>query len=165
MHVKGELLCRGLLFAACCFLLFCLAYKVSFALVISQLHRLLVVNMQIKDRTFIITGGSSGLGLATGEDLHSQGGYIAILDLNQDAGEEAVKQFGSRAKFFECDVTSTENIESAVKGAVDWVKSTGKPIGAIISGAGVGNPGKVCHGIKTVRLFFFLTQLDARSPQ
>ncbi|PSK35042.1 3-hydroxyacyl-CoA dehydrogenase type-2 [Elsinoe australis] len=99
--------------------------------------------MQIKDRTFIITGGSSGLGLATGEDLHSQGGYIAILDLNQDAGEEAVKQFGSRAKFFECDVTSTENIESAVKGAVDWVKSTGKPIGAIISGAGVGNPGKM----------------------
>ncbi|PNS17350.1 3-hydroxyacyl-CoA dehydrogenase type-2 [Sphaceloma murrayae] len=99
--------------------------------------------MQIKDRTFIITGGSSGLGLATAEDLYTHGGYLAILDLNKDAGDEAVKSLGNRAKFFECDVTDTENIATAIKGVADWVESTGKFIGGIVSAAGVGNPGKM----------------------
>jgi 3-hydroxyacyl-CoA dehydrogenase/3-hydroxy-2-methylbutyryl-CoA dehydrogenase len=38
--------------------------------------------MHIKDRTIILSGGASGLGLATARDLHSRGGYIAILDMN-----------------------------------------------------------------------------------
>lgn len=100
--------------------------------------------MLIKDRTFVVSGGSSGLGLATCEALYSQGGYIAIVDLNQDAGEQAVKMLGpERAAFFEADVSSTESIESALKGVAKWVGSTGKAIGGVISAAGVGNPGKV----------------------
>ena len=100
--------------------------------------------MHIKDRTFVITGGSSGLGLATAHDLHSQGGYVAILDLNVDSGNEAVKALGSdTAAFFETDVTDSESIAAAVKGVSEWVKKTGKPIGGIVSAAGVGNPGKV----------------------
>lgn len=101
--------------------------------------------MHIRDRTFIITGGSSGLGLATAEDLHSQGGYIAILDLNEDLGRQAVKQLGSdKSIFFECDVSDSESIQAAVKKTAEWVQKTGKAIGGIVSAAGVGNPGKVC---------------------
>lgn len=99
--------------------------------------------MQIKDRTFVVTGGSSGLGLATCEDLYSQGGYIAILDMNTESGEQAAKTLGPNAVFFECDVTETDSIEQAVKGAADWAKEKGKPIGGIVSAAGVGLPGKV----------------------
>ena len=99
--------------------------------------------MQIKDRTFVVTGGSSGLGLATCEDLLAQGGYIAILDMNTDSGEAAAKKLGSKAVFFECDVTETDSIEQAVKGAAAWAKEKGKPIGGIVSAAGVGLPGKV----------------------
>ncbi|KAF4547131.1 Short chain dehydrogenase-like protein 26 [Elsinoe fawcettii] len=99
--------------------------------------------MQIKDRAFLITGGSSGLGLATAEDLYAQGGYVALLDLNQETGEQAAKQLGPRAQFFECDVTDTEGIASAVKAAVEWTKGAGKPIGGVVSAAGVGNPGKM----------------------
>lgn len=100
--------------------------------------------MQIKDRVFILSGGSSGLGLATAQNLHAHGGYIALLDLDTASGEKIVNDFGThRARFFEADVSDTESIESAIRGVVAWVKETGKAIGGVISAAGVGNPGKV----------------------
>ena len=100
--------------------------------------------MLIRDRTFVVTGGSSGLGLATCQDLHAQGGYIAILDLNNDAGEEAVATMGAgKAAFFTADVSESDSIEAAIKGVAQWIEQTGKPIGGIVSAAGVGNPGKV----------------------
>lgn len=99
--------------------------------------------MHIKDRSFIISGGASGLGLATARDLHSRGGYIAILDLNQDNGAKIVSELGSRASFFEVDVSDTSSVESAVKSASKWIKEVNKPLAAIIPAAGVGTPGKL----------------------
>ncbi|KAF2150777.1 NAD(P)-binding protein [Myriangium duriaei CBS 260.36] len=99
--------------------------------------------MHIKDRTFIITGGSSGLGRATCEDLYAQGGYIAILDMNAELGEQAIKDLGSNATFYECDVTDTDSVETAVKAAAEWAQKKGKPIGGIIASAGVGIPAKM----------------------
>lgn len=99
--------------------------------------------MHIKDRTFLISGGASGLGLATARDLHSHGGYVAILDLNADNGAKAVSEFGPRTKFFEVDVSDTSSIDAAVQGTAAWIKETGKPLGAIIPAAGVGLPGKL----------------------
>ena len=99
--------------------------------------------MHIKDRTFIISGGASGLGLATVRDLHAHGGYIAILDLNAHNGAKVVSELGERTKFFETDVSETASIEAAVKGTASWIKETGKPLGGIIPGAGVGSPGKL----------------------
>lgn len=88
---------------------------------------------------------ASGLGRATAIELNKEGGNIAILDLNEDAGAELVKQLGglSRAKFFAVDVTDTESIAAAVKGTAEWVHETGKPLGGIVPAAGVGNPALV----------------------
>ena len=88
---------------------------------------------------------ASGLGRATAVELNKEGGNIAILDLNEDAGAELVKQLGgpSRGKFFTVDVTDTESIAAAVKGTAEWVHETGKPLGGIIPAAGVGNPALV----------------------
>ena len=99
--------------------------------------------MQIKDRTFIISGGASGLGRATVHDLHSDGGYIAILDLNAEVGQKTVQELGSRTKFFEADMADTSSIQAAVKGVVSWIKETNAPIGGVIPAAGVGNPAKL----------------------
>jgi 3-hydroxyacyl-CoA dehydrogenase/3-hydroxy-2-methylbutyryl-CoA dehydrogenase len=100
--------------------------------------------MHIKDRLFVISGGSSGLGLATARNLHQRGGYIAIFDLNSDSGAEVVKELGpERCRFFETDVSDTESIEQAVAAVSKWTQETQKPIGGIVSAAGVGNPGKV----------------------
>lgn len=96
--------------------------------------------------TSLTTRSASGLGRATAIELSQNGGNISILDLNEDAGAELVKQLGgeSRARFFAVDVTDTESIAAAVAGTAEWVSQTGKPLGGIIPAAGVGNPGLVC---------------------
>jgi 3-hydroxyacyl-CoA dehydrogenase / 3-hydroxy-2-methylbutyryl-CoA dehydrogenase len=99
--------------------------------------------MHIKDRTFIISGGASGLGLATVKDLHSRGGYVAILDLNADVGNKITQDLGSRCRFWEADMRDTGALESAVKSIADWTKQTNAPIGGVIPAAGVGLPAKL----------------------
>jgi NAD(P)-dependent dehydrogenase (short-subunit alcohol dehydrogenase family) len=99
--------------------------------------------MKIADRTFIISGGVSGLGLATAQALHAQGAYVSLLDLNADNGAKTVSSLGSRSKFFETDVTSTEAIAAAIEGTLAWVKETSKELGGVIAGAGVGMPGLI----------------------
>jgi len=46
--------------------------------------------MKIADRTFLISGGVSGLGLATARALHSLGAYVSLLDLNTSNGSKIV---------------------------------------------------------------------------
>lgn len=99
--------------------------------------------MKPANRTFIISGGVSGLGLATARNLHSEGAYVSLLDLNSTAGEEIIKELGERARFFETDVADTESIAAAVKGTVEWSKQTGAAIGGVVAGAGVGLPGLI----------------------
>jgi len=101
--------------------------------------------MKPANRTFVISGGCSGLGLATAHDLHAAGAYIALLDINAEAGERTVKEFGERAKFFEVDVRNTESISKAVEGTMEWVKQTGREIGGVVAAAGVGLPAKVIY--------------------
>lgn len=107
--------------------------------------------MRISGRTFIISGGASGLGLATARDLHAHGGAIALLDLNLESGEKVirsiakdVKDGNDRLRFFEVDVTDSEAIGRAVDGAARWAKETGLEIGGVVAAAGIGLPGLVC---------------------
>lgn len=99
--------------------------------------------MHIQDRTHVISGGAAGLGLATVRDLHARGGYIAILDLNEESGAEVVKELGERTAFFVADMSSPPSVKTAVDAAMAWIESTGKPIGSVIPAAGVGFPGKL----------------------
>ena len=79
------------------------------------------------------------------EDICRAGGYVAILDMNGELGDELVKEIGGgKTKFFETNVSETESITAAVKGTLAWVKETGKEVGGIIAAAGVSTPAKVC---------------------
>lgn len=94
--------------------------------------------------TFIISGGCSGLGLATARDLHRAGAYLVLLDINAEAGASVLKELGEeKAKFFEVDVSETSSVETAINGSVQWIKQTRKPLGGVIAAAGVGLPAKV----------------------
>jgi NADP-dependent 3-hydroxy acid dehydrogenase YdfG len=48
--------------------------------------------MQIKDRVFIVTGASSGIGLATAVALSGRGGKVALLARSTDALEKLARQ-------------------------------------------------------------------------
>ncbi|RVD86640.1 uncharacterized protein DFL_004905 [Arthrobotrys flagrans] len=97
--------------------------------------------MKIENRTFIISGGASGLGRATTLDIVAKGGNVAILDLNESLAKEVISSTSSsKVKFFSTDVTDTEQVASSVKSAAEWAVSSKAPLGGIIAAAGVANP-------------------------
>lgn len=59
----------------------------------------------------VVTGGASGLGLATVKALRAMGAKVAIFDLNAETGEQAASETG--AIFCRCDVLSDESVEQA----------------------------------------------------
>lgn len=65
--------------------------------------------------TAVITGGSSGLGYATAQLLCASGYQVALLDINQQAGEEAAASLGSNAHFFVTDVCDERHVSEALE--------------------------------------------------
>jgi len=75
--------------------------------------------MNIQGSTFLITGGSSGLGAATATRLATAGANVLIVDLNSEAGEALAAELGATAKFVKTNVTSEEDVQTAVSTAVN----------------------------------------------
>jgi len=98
--------------------------------------------MKIENRTFIVSGGSSGLGFAAVEYILREKGYVAILDLKQP-DEITIGPAQGRVKFLELDVTQVEDIIGVVEEVVSWAKQTGALLGGIINCAGVGTAAKI----------------------
>lgn len=75
--------------------------------------------MDIKGRTFIISGGASGLGQATARQLTAAGANVVIVDLNEVAAQAVAKELGETARSQRCDVTREEDGKAAIQTAVD----------------------------------------------
>lgn len=86
----------------------------------------------------VVTGGASGLGLATVRRLHARGAQVAIIDLPSSDGEGVVNELGDGAVFAPADVTDPAGVDAALETA-----SVLGPIGMVISCAGIGPPQKV----------------------
>ena len=65
----------------------------------------------------LVTGGASGLGLAVARRIVAEGGRVALLDLQADAGVAAARALGSAASFHECDVADEARVDAAVAAA------------------------------------------------
>jgi NAD(P)-dependent dehydrogenase (short-subunit alcohol dehydrogenase family) len=59
----------------------------------------------------VVTGGASGLGLATVKAFRAAGAKVAIFDMNEDTGNKAAAETG--AVFCQCDVTSDDSVDAA----------------------------------------------------
>ena len=75
--------------------------------------------MQIQGNTFLVTGGSSGLGAGTAERLIELGANVVIADVNVDAGEAKAASLGGNAVFVQTDVTSEDSVQAAIDTAVN----------------------------------------------
>lgn len=95
--------------------------------------------MIIKDSVAVVTGGASGLGLATVKALLADGAQVVIIDLPSSDGETVAKELGEHVRFVAADVTD----EAAVATALDVAESLG-PLRVAVNCAGIGN------AIKTV---------------
>src|SRR5262245_26734317 len=95
--------------------------------------------MQISGKTFLVTGGASGLGRAAAEAIVAAAGQVLLLDVNADTGEQTAQTLGSRAKFAQADVASEEQ----VKAAVDLAVSAFGRLDGVVNAAGIGPAAKV----------------------
>jgi NAD(P)-dependent dehydrogenase (short-subunit alcohol dehydrogenase family) len=75
--------------------------------------------MRIEDRVFLVTGGSSGLGLATARALIEQGGKVVLADINAEAGEARAEELGANARFVRTDITREADGQRAVAAAME----------------------------------------------
>jgi NAD(P)-dependent dehydrogenase (short-subunit alcohol dehydrogenase family) len=92
--------------------------------------------MEIAGTSALVTGGASGLGLATARALAKAGAKVTILDLPSSAGVEMAAELGGT--FVAADVTDTEQVEAAL----DAAEAAG-PLRAVVHCAGRGGPVRV----------------------
>ncbi len=95
--------------------------------------------MDIQNRTFLITGGGSGLGAATAQAIVNAGGNVMLADVNASQGEAFARQLGAKAGSVKTDVTN----EGDVKAAIDAATTRFGGLSGAVNCAGVGAPAKV----------------------
>ena len=94
--------------------------------------------MEIRDAVALVTGGASGLGLATTKALLDEGAQVVIVDLPTSKGEEVAKELGDRVRFAPADVADPESVTAAL----DVADSLG-PLRIVVNCAGTGSAIKV----------------------
>ena len=93
----------------------------------------------LTNKTFIISGGVSGIGAATARIAHARGANLVLTDLNEGAGAAIVKELGERTLFLRHDVTKEPEWIAVV---AETRKRFGK-LDGILNSAGVGRVASV----------------------
>ena len=100
--------------------------------------------MKIEGNTFLVTGGSSGLGAACARHLVSGGANVVLADVDVERGVRLAGELGSTARFVETDVTDAESVSGALAVATEAFGSLEGAIncaGMIGAGRVVGREG------------------------
>lgn len=89
--------------------------------------------MELKNISAVVTGGASGLGLASAKRLIAAGAKVTIADLPTSAGADVAASLGSAVRFVPADVTDTDAMEAVY----DEAEKFG-PLRALVHCAGRG---------------------------
>ena len=92
--------------------------------------------MDLTGASALVTGGASGLGLATARRLAAAGAAVTIVDLPTSAGADAAAELGGT--FAAADVTDPEQVAAAVQ-----VAAASGPLRVVVNCAGIAPPAKV----------------------
>lgn len=112
------------------------------------------IGMDISNKTFLVTGGASGLGLATAKTILEHGGKVVLADINEEMGTTMEKELGENALFSKTDVTNEDDVKRTI---AKGVSRFGALHGAV-NCAGIG-PGERILGKKGVHRLSTFTEV------
>ena len=94
--------------------------------------------MDITNKVALITGGASGLGLATAELFIESGAKVMLLDLNEDNAKAVAEKLGSNSSYVIANVTDETSIQEAVDKTIEDLGS----LDIAVNCAGIGSASK-----------------------
>ena len=92
------------------------------------------MDLGIKDKVVLVTGGARGLGRIDGLKFASEGCRVAICDLNLETTEKVateIEKTGGVARAYACDISKPEQ----VKQMVENIQAVWKPVDILINNA------------------------------
>lgn len=94
--------------------------------------------MKLENKVVVVTGGASGIGLASVERCLADGADVVIADLSSSKGANLASELGQeysrRCEFMALDVTDTNNVNAVFA----EIKSEFGAVDAVFNNAGIG---------------------------
>lgn len=75
--------------------------------------------MEVRGKTFIVTGGGSGLGEATARLLAESGANVVIADINEERGSLVAGEIGEHARFVKTNVADEAEVRNLVSTSLE----------------------------------------------
>lgn len=73
------------------------------------------MDLDLTDRTFLVTAASRGLGFSVAKSLADEGSKVIICGRNEESLKKAVLELGEQAQYFVTDVSKQDDIQRLVK--------------------------------------------------
>ncbi|GAA0360955.1 SDR family oxidoreductase [Alkalibacterium iburiense] len=96
---------------------------------------------QLKDRVAIITGGASGIGLATVESFLNKGSKVVLSDFNEEEGRKQAERLKDKGDviFIKADVSKEEEVKALIEQTAEHFGS----VDILFNNAGIGAQGEM----------------------
>ncbi len=98
------------------------------------------MNMELKDKIALVTGGAQGIGKIVGEDLARQGAHVILGDVNLEGAEKSadeIKSNGGSASAVKLNVTDSEEVQKVF----DSISKEFKLVDILVNNAGITRDG------------------------
>jgi NAD(P)-dependent dehydrogenase (short-subunit alcohol dehydrogenase family) len=89
---------------------------------------------RLKDKVAVVTGGSSGLGLATAKMFAAEGAFVYLTGRRQEALDSALKAIGSNAAGIRGDIANLADLDRVF----EQVRADERQIDILFANAGIG---------------------------
>ena len=94
------------------------------------------------EKVAVITGGASGIGLATAKKLLGEGSNVVLVDWNQDVSDIA-KSLSNNCIGIRCDVSSDTDVQKCVNEVIEKFRH----IDYLVANAGIGGGPNKAHEV------------------